>query len=343
MRRLARLSLSLLLLFTVSLAGCGSSSDTIILQGAGATFPAPVYKRWLLEYYLAHPNTRVSYQPIGSGAGVRQFLAELVDFGASDAAMTDDEIQQAKHGVLMLPLTAGSISVSYNVPGLCAPLKLSRSTLAGLFLGVITRWNDPAVLADNPEQILPDLPVRVVRRAESSGTTLAFSSHLAAISPEWNKDIGASKTVDKWKTGIGARGNAGVAATIQRTPGTVGYLETGYAKFTGLPSAYLQNKAGQFHLPTPEAGKAALAGAKLPANMRLFIPDPDAPGAYPIVTYTWVLARPEYPDAREAQALKNVLKFCLTEGQPMAAELGYIPLPETVIQQVMQAVEEIRP
>ena len=326
----------------VGLTGC-DSSQAIVLQGAGATFPAPIYKRWFLEYYQKNPNIRVSYQPIGSGAGVRQFLAGLIDFGASDAAMTDAEIKKAPDGVLMLPVTAGSISVAYNLPDCSTPIRLSRKTLSALFLGDITSWNDPAIAQDNPGVQLPDYPVRVVRRAESSGTTLAFTSHLAAASPKWKSEVGASKTVDKWKTGIGARGNSGVAATIKRTPGSIGYLESGYAKFANIQVAVLENKAGTFVAPTPESGQAALAASKLPANLRLFIPDPEGLDAYPIVTYTWILVKKQYADPTDAKSIKDLLNYCLTDGQAMVGELGYIPLPKSVTQQVQQAVQEIRP
>jgi phosphate transport system substrate-binding protein len=341
MRLMARLGLLALFGIVVGLAGCNSSTDTIVVQGAGATFPAPVYKRWLLEFYLKNPNARISYQPIGSGAGERQFSSGLIDFGASDAAKSFAEKNKDK--AIVVPLTAGSISVAYNVPGVEKPLRLSRTSLAELFLGVIKKWNDPKIQADNPGVQLPDLPVRVVRRAESSGTTQAFSSHLSAISPVWKSEVGAEKTVDKWKTGIGARGNAGVAATIKRTPGTVGYLETGYAKFTEIPSALLQNKAGNYVGPTPEAGQAALAGSKFPDNLLPSLPDPEAPQGYPIVTYTWVIAKKSYDDPKKAQLLREVFTYCLTEGQPMAAELGYIPLPKSVTDKVLKAVQEIRP
>ena len=329
----------------VPAAGCGTGGaagePVVALQGAGATFPAPLYKRWFREYYATHPHVRVSYQAIGSGAGVRQFTAGLVDFGASDAAMTDDELKAYKGEVRMLPVTAGSVAVAYHLPGWDGELRLSRGTLAGLFLGDIKAWDDPWVAADNPGRSLPKLAVTVVRRAESSGTTFAFSNHLAAASPPWKKEVGAGKTVDKWKAGVGARGNPGVAALIGQTPGAVGYLEAGFALLAGLPAAVLQNKAGQFTGPTPEAGQAALADAKLPDNLRLFVPDPAGPAAYPIVTYTWLLCRRRAENRDAALTLRRVVRFGLTDGQTLAADLGYIPLPAAVAERVHAALDDV--
>lgn len=324
--------------------GCSDREGVVALQGAGATFPAPVYKRWFLEYHLEHPDVRVSYQPIGSGAGIRQFTAGLVDFGASDAAMSDDELKAVPAefgGVRMLPVTAGSVAVAYHLPGWEGELRLSRGTLAGLFLGQIAAWDDPRVAADNPGRPLPAVGVTVVRRAESSGTTYAFTSHLAAASPAWKAEVGATKTVDKWKAGVGARGNAGVAALIRQTPGAVGYIEAGYADLAGLPAAALQNKAGTFTRPTAEAGQAALAGAALPDNLRLFVPDPAGEYAYPIVTYTWLLCRGRYPDRRTADTVKRVVRFGLTDGQRLAKDLGYIPLPPAAAAKVLAALDTI--
>jgi phosphate transport system substrate-binding protein len=326
----------------------GCSGDSIIdLQGSGATFPAPLYKRWFLEYYRAHPDVRVSYQAIGSGAGIRQFTEGLTVFGASDAAMNDKEIAEAEKKlrvkVQLLPMTAGSVVLSYNVPGVSTTLKLSRATYAGIFLGDITSWNDPAIAKTNPDVTLPDEPITVIRRAEGSGTTFAFTNHLSAISPKWKSGPGVSKSSDDWPTGIGARGNSGVTALIQQTPGAIGYLEYGYAELAKLPMAILENQRGNYVAPGPESGKAALAGAKIPANLRVFIPDPDGKHAYPIVTYTWMLCRKQYADAQTAATLKAMLRYGLGDGQKIAAELGYIPLPTNVVERVLAAVETIEP
>jgi phosphate transport system substrate-binding protein len=323
--------------------------DSVDIQGAGATFPAPLYKRWFLEYYHRHPDIRVNYQAIGSGAGIRQFTADLVEFGASDAAMSDKEIEEAekknpkREPVLLLPMTAGSVAICYNVPGAPRDLKLSRRVYLDIFLGKITDWNDTAIAALNPEAQLPDLPITVVRRSDGSGTTFAFTNHLSTASKEWKDKVGVGKSVT-WPVGIGGKGNAGVAAWIDQTPGAIGYLEYGYADLVGLAMARLENKAGRYVAPSLESGLAALTGVEIPANLRVWIPDPPGADAYPIVTYTWILCYTNYDDKPErAAALKQVLDFCLTEGQQWSAELGYLPLPAEVAERARKAVERIKP
>ncbi|MGE3806738.1 MAG: phosphate ABC transporter substrate-binding protein PstS [Gemmataceae bacterium] len=345
------------LIFGLLVLGCTtsiscSSFDTTDLQGAGATFPAPVYKRWFLEYYLKHPEIRVNYQAIGSGAGIRQFSSDLVDFGASDAAMSDKDIATAmqanpgRGGVLMLPVTAGSVIICYNVPGVPTGLKLSRQVYADIFVGNIIVWNDPAIVALNPGVSLPELPITVVRRADSSGTTFVFTNHLAAISNgRFEQAVGKPGKSVGWPVSfIGGKGNAGVAALIDQTPGSIGYLEFGYAELLNMPVATLENKAGRYVIASLETAQAALSGLKLPADLRLWITDPQGENAYPIVTYTWILCWKDYGDKKEkAEALKKVLRYCLTDGQKFSAELGYIPLPSDVAVEVLQAVESIKP
>jgi phosphate transport system substrate-binding protein len=333
---------------------CGSSIACSVagvdLYGAGATFPAPLYKRWFLEYYTQHPDVRVNYQAIGSGAGIRQFSANLVTFGASDAAMSDEEIAKAikanpqRKGVVLLPMTAGSVAICYNVPGgPPTPLKLSRQVYVDIFLGKITSWDDPAIGRLNPGVSLPDLPIAVVRRAEGSGTTYAFTNHLSAVSQEWKDKVGVGKTVT-WPVGIGGNGNAGVAAWIQQTPGAIGYLEYGYAWLSELAMAQVENKAGKYVLPNVNTGLAALAGVDIPPDMRAWLPDPAGTEAYPIVTYTWLLCYKDYSDIPEkAATLKDVIRYCLTEGQRLSEELGYLPLPPAMAARALKAVDEIKP
>jgi phosphate transport system substrate-binding protein len=321
-------------------SSCLPEGQVVTLQGSGATFPAPLYKRWFLEYYRAHPDVEVSYQAIGSGAGVRQVIEGIVDFGASDAAMSDEEMQKVQGGVQLLPMTAGSVVISYNVPNVTTPLRLSRDAYPRIFLGEITSWDDEAIRKTNPGVNLPALPITIVRRAEGSGTTFAFTNHLSTISPAWKKGPGTGKTV-VWPTGIGGRGNAGVTALVQQTPGAIGYLEYGYANLGHLPMAVLENRAGQYIAPNPDSGRAALEGAKIPDNLRLFIPDPEGKDAYPIVTYTWMLCYKTYPDERKLRVLQDVLRYGLTDGQQLAADLGYIPLPPGVAGRVLDAVERL--
>uniref|UniRef100_B8HWD4 Phosphate-binding protein n=1 Tax=Cyanothece sp. (strain PCC 7425 / ATCC 29141) TaxID=395961 RepID=B8HWD4_CYAP4 len=312
----------------------------VSLTGAGASFPAPLYQRWFSDFNKKYPNITVSYQSVGSGAGVQQFTAGTVDFGASDVAMKDEEMAKVSRGVLLLPMTAGGIVAAYNLPQVQAPIKLSQANLANIFLGKITKWNDPALVEDNPEANLPDLPIRVVHRADGSGTTGIFTQYLSAISPEWKEKVGDGKTVS-WPTGVGGKGNEGVTAQIQQTQGALGYVEYGYAQQNGLKMAFLQNKAGGFIEPTPDAFKETLSAVELPENLRAFITNPEGPQSYPIVSYTWILAYKKYDDPNKAKALKAVVDYSLNEGQQVAPELGYVPLPENVVAKVEDAVSAI--
>jgi phosphate transport system substrate-binding protein len=328
---------------------CSPDPDEVALQGSGATFPAPLYKRWFLEFYKQHPNARINYQPIGSGAGIRQFTEGLTDFGASDAAMSDKELKQAKEergqDVLMVPMTAGSVALCYKVPVLekrNKTLKLRRKVLVEILFGRITDWNDPLLVADNPDLADYEKPITWVRRSEGSGTTYAFTNHVSAISKEWKAGPGVNKSIS-WPVGIGAKGNNGVAALIDQTPGALGYVEFGYAELAKLSMAAVENRRGHFVEPSVESGQAALAGATLPANFRLFIPDPDGESAYPIVTYTWMLVLKRYNSPKKAHWVRKALLYGLTEGQQFSQDLGYIPLPRVVAEPVIEAVKKIEP
>mgnify|MGYP002777720757 CR=1 FL=1 len=327
---------------TTNSSPTGSSpvEGRVSLTGAGASFPAPLYQRWFSDFNKKYPNITVSYQSVGSGAGVQQFIAGTVDFGASDVAMKDEEMAKVSRGVLLLPMTAGGIVTAYNLPQVQTPIKLSQANLADIFLGKITKWNDPALVKDNPEANLPDVPIRVVHRADGSGTTGIFTQYLSAISPEWKEKVGDGKTVS-WPTGVGGKGNEGVTAQIQQTQGALGYVEYGYAQQNGLKMATLQNKAGGFIEPTPDNFKQTLSAVELPENLRAFITNPEGQGSYPIVSYTWILAYKQYDDPNKAKALKAVVDFGLTEGQQVAPELGYVPLPENVVAKVENAVSAI--
>jgi len=328
------------------LATCGMGQPgsvraaDVTLQGTGATFPAPLYQRWFTEYNKMHPEVQINYQALGSGAGVKQFQEGLVNFGASDAAMTDEEIAAVKEGVVLLPMTAGSIVLAYNLPGAPADLRLSRDAYVGIFLGKITSWKDPKIASANPGAALPDLKITPVTRSDGSGTTFVFTQHLSAISEEWKKDPGMGKSVN-FPVGVGGKGNPGVTALIKQTPGAIGYVEYGYAKQTQMPMAVLENKSGQYVKADPASEKAALASVALPADLRAWIPDPAAPTAYPIVTYTWLLAYKKYTDPKVKDALKGVIRYGLTDGQKFSDELGYIPLPDDVVTAVTKALDQI--
>lgn len=312
----------------------------VSLTGAGATFPAPLYQRWFFDYNKANPNIQVSYQSVGSGAGVEQFIQKTVDFGASDVAMKDEEMAKVSKGVVLLPMTAGSIVFAYNLPGV-NELKLSRKNYVDIFLGNITKWNDPALAKDNPGVNLPDAPISVIYRSDGSGTTGVFTKHMSAVSPDWKSKVGEGKTV-QWPTGIGAKGNEGVTAQILQTEGSIGYIEYGYAKQQKINFATIENKAGKFVTSDSTTASATLAAVKLPENLRAFIADPDGENSYPIVSYSWVLAYKNYDDPAKAQALKGVLNWALTDGQKLSAELGYIPLPAPVVEKVKAAINTIQ-
>lgn len=334
---------NLLVLSLAALLSIGSvQADTITLNASGATFPAPLYGRWFAEYNTAHPDVRINYQGVGSGAGIKSFTGDLTDFGASDAAMTDAEIAKVTNGgVVLLPMTAGSIVLSYNLPGVTAPVQLPRDVYPAIFLGEITKWNDPKIVAANPGMTLPDLSITVAYRADGSGTTYNFTNHLAAISPEFKTKVGSGKTV-KFPVGVGGKGNDGVAALIKQTPGTIGYVEYGYAQQTKLPMATLQNSAGKFVAPTPDSGSAALGQVDLPANLRAFVTDPAGDTSYPIVTFTWWLCHTKYTKPGVADAIKALATWSLTDGQKLAPELGYLPLPASVVTKVQAAVATIK-
>lgn len=335
----------LILLSTIIFAfnGCGGSqagtSSVVKLQGAGASFPAPLYSKWFKTYSATHSNVQIDYQSVGSGSGVKSFVDKTVDFGASDAAMKPEDIARVDTGVQLLPMTAGSIVLTYNLPGISG-LKLSRNAYTGIFLGKVTKWNDPAIAAANPGVQLPDTAINVVVRADSSGTTFVFTKHLSAVSEEFAKNPGTNN-MPAWPVGTRSKGNEGVTASIKTTPGAIGYIEFGYAKSQGLPMATLENKSGNYIVPTTESGQAALAAAELPADMIVWQSDPSVKEAYPIVTYTWLLCYKQYSDKKKVEVLKELLNYCVTDGQKEAEALGYIPLPPKVVEAVKAAAQNL--
>ncbi|MEO1375985.1 MAG: phosphate ABC transporter substrate-binding protein PstS [Cyanobacteria bacterium J06635_10] len=313
----------------------------VTLNGAGASFPRLIYERWFKDINAKYPNLRVNYQSVGSGAGVRQFTAGTVDFGASDVAMKDEEIKKVERGVLLLPMTGGSVVLAYNLPGV-EELKLPRAVYADILLGKITDWDDEKIAAANPGVKLPDQKITIIHRSDGSGTTAVFTKHLSAISQDWKNGPGEGKTVS-WPTGIGAKGNEGVTAQIKQTAGSIGYIEFGYAKNEGLSMAALENKAGKFIVPSDEAASKALGAIELPNNLRAFISDPEGDESYPIVTYTWILAYKKYDNPATAKAVEAMIEYGLTEGQKVSTQLGYVPLPQNVVEQVSAAADAISP
>jgi phosphate transport system substrate-binding protein len=320
-----------------------ASADQVRLTGSGASFPYPLYSTWFQMYNKGNKNVLINYQSKGSGAGIKDLINQTVDFAASDAAMSDEEIAQVKNGVVMLPMTAGKIVLAYNLPG-NPKIKLSREVYPKIFLAEIKKWNDPLIAKDNPDAKLPDMDITVVRRSDSSGTTYVFTKHLSEISEAWKSGPGTGKTVN-WANSdkiVAAPKNDGITATIRQTPGAIGYIEYGFAKLTKIPMAALQNRAGKFVEPTAESGAAALATAELPPDMRVWLPDPKGDGSYPIATYTWMLFYGKYEDPEKAKALRSVVEFCLTEGQKVSDKMGFIPLPDNVVAAVRTAVADIK-
>lgn len=313
------------------------------LIGSGASFPFPIYSVWFKQFSKDTKGVIVDYQAKGSGAGIQDFINHTVDFAGSDAAMTDAEIAKVEGGVVLIPITAGEIVIAYNLPGNPTGLKLPRDVYPEIFLGKITRWNDPKIAAANPNLKLPDLPITVVRRSDSSGTTFVFTKHLSAISPEFAKQVGSGTTVEWPKSDkiVGAPKNDGVTATIKQTPGAIGYIEYGYAKLTKTHTAALQNKAGNYVEPSAKSGAATLAAAKLGPDLRGWIEDPEGAEAYPIATFTWLLFYKDQDD-KKAAVLRQLVEYCATKGQAIADSMGYIPLPANVVERIKAAAAEIK-
>lgn len=312
------------------------------LTGSGASFPFPLYSAWFKAFGEQSDGITVDYQSKGSGAGIQDFTNKIVDFAASDAAMTDEQIAGVAEGVVLLPMTGGEIVLAYNLPDV-GELKLPRDVYPDIFLGKITNWNDERIAAANEGVELPDLPITVVVRSDSSGTTYNLTNHLAAISADFAAGPGAGTSV-QWPASdkiIKAPKNDGITATVMQTPGAIGYIEYGYGKLTNTPMATLENKVGAFIAPGGEGGAEALSSAQFDDHMRAFVTDPEGETAYPIATFTWMVFYETGQDAEKVEAIKQMIQYGLTDGQAMAEDLGYIPLPEAVIEKVRGAAENI--
>jgi phosphate transport system substrate-binding protein len=313
------------------------------LRGAGSTLVAPLIEAWADA--RAEAGTLVSYRSVGSGEGVRAFSAGEVDFGATERPMRDAEIEAVAGGVVHVPFTAGMVVVAYNLPGFEGELRLGREALAAVFSGAITRWDDPAIVADNPGVALPDRDIALVARRDASGTSFAFSTHLAAVDPAFAETGPGASQLPAWPNRtMTAYGNEGVSARIALSEGSLGYVEYGFARRLGLKVALLENAAGAFVGPTPESGAAALAGAveAMPADGRQTIPDPEGAAAYPVVTYAWALLRRETGDPALADALRDFFGFGIAEGQAVAADIGYVPLPAPVAARAAAMLDGLR-
>lgn len=316
------------------------------VNGSGASFPAPLYQAWFRNLSLKEPRLQFNFQSVGSGAGIERFTTGVVDFAASDIGMTDQQIAKINRGVVLLPMTAGSLVLAYNLPGV-KNLKLTRQTYVDIFLGKITKWNDPKIAKSNPGVKLPNQNITVVHRSDGSGTTAVFTKHLGQISPEWKKKVGVGTAV-QWPSGAGktfiaGRGNDGVTGLVVQTPGAIGYIEYSFATQNNLNMAALQNKAGNFVAPNNKSGSATLAQVELPDNLLAFITDPPGADSYPIVTYTWMLLYKKYDNPNQAIAMEAMVQYCLTDGQKLSPQLGYVQLPPNVVKKVAAAADKLSP
>ncbi len=334
-------------LLAVAMAlGLGLSNvyaDSILINGAGATFPYPIYSKWFSVYQSIDPSVRFNYQSIGSGGGVKQISAMTVDFGATDGPMTTDELKNAEGGqIFHIPMVAGAVVVVYNLDGVGKGLKLTADDVAGIFLGDIKSWNDPKLAQSNPGVTLPNTPIVVVHRSDGSGTTNIFTDYLTSVSTAWKAQVGVGKSVS-WPVGLGGKGNEGVTGLVKQTPGSIGYVELAYADKNNLAYASIQNKAGNFIEPSLEATSAAIAGklSSMPKDFRVSIVNPDGANAYSISGFTWILIYKNQKDPVRGKAVLNFLKWAIHDGQKYAAELGYAPLPNEIIGPIEEKLAQV--
>jgi len=321
----------------------GAAAQTMRINGAGATFPYPIYSKWFAEYNKLHADVQINYQSIGSGGGIQQVTKQTVFFGATDGPMTPEQLQAAPGKILHFPTVLGAVVPVYNLPGVTADLKFSGPVLADIFLGKITKWNDPAIAALNAGVALPATDITVAHRADGSGTTYIWVDYLAKVSPEWKTKVGVATSVN-WPTGVGGRGNEGVAGLVRQTPGALGYVELIYALQTKIAYGAVQNAAGEFLKASVPAVTAAAAAAatQMPADFRVSITNAPGKGVYPISSFTWLLLYESAKDKAQAKTMVDFMKWALTDGQKFAADLGYAPLPEAVVKLEMAALAKIK-
>jgi phosphate transport system substrate-binding protein len=324
----------------VALAGLTQAAEPLLINGAGSTFDLPAFSKWFDAYAKLDPDTRFNYQSIGSGGGQRQLLNETVDFGASDAPMTDEAMAKGPGKILHLPVVAGGVAIIYNLPG-NPKLKLDGATLADIFLGKVAKWNDARIAALNPGVKLPDMEIIVVHRSDGSGTTFIFTDYLSSVSPAWKSQVGKDVSV-KWPTGLGGKGSEGVAGQVKQLPGAIGYAELAYANQNKMPYADVKNAAGSFVSPSPESVSAALATATIPDDFRFSMVNPPGDKAYPIAGASWILVYQHQKKADHGEKLAGFLKWAVTEGQKLSAKLDYAPLPENFQQRVLKLVGTIK-
>jgi phosphate transport system substrate-binding protein len=333
---------ALALVLTVGL-GVAAYAATVTLTGAGATFPQPIYMKWIYEHHKQYPAVEINYQGIGSGGGIKAIKARTVDFAGSDAPLTNDELHEMPAELFQIPSVGGAVCVSYNLKGVNKRLRFSAGTIAGMFLGQITRWNDPRIAADNPGVKLPDTALSIAHRSDGSGTTYIFTNYLASVSPTWRDSVGSGKEV-KWPTGQGGKGNPGVAALIKQIPGCVGYIELAYALENHIPYADVRNANGKWIAPSVASTTACIQGAisRLKRDNRALIVNPQGAKAYPICGLTYLLFYKYQEDPGKAGGLLAFLKFAMGKGQSMASSLEYAPLPPELVKQNLAVIGAMR-
>jgi phosphate transport system substrate-binding protein len=312
------------------------------LNGAGATFPAPMYSKWFSEYHKAHSDVQVNYQPIGSGGGIRQVTSGTVDFGASDMPMTDKQLQDSKVKILNVPTVLGAVVPAYNIPGVSGEVRFTPEALAGIFLGKISKWNDKALVSANPGVNFPDKDIIVVHRSDGSGTSFIFTDYLSKVSPDWKNQVGADTSV-KWPVGMGGKNNEGVAGLIRQLSGSIGYVELIYAVQNNIPYGSVRNSSGAFVKASLDGVTAAAASApKMPADFRVSITNAPGKDAYPISSFTWLLIPAQSKDAAKGKILADFLNWMVTDGQKMTSALSYASLPDNVVATVKEAIKQVK-
>jgi phosphate transport system substrate-binding protein len=312
------------------------------LNGAGATFPNPMYSKWFSEYHKVHSDVQINYQPIGSGGGIHQVIVGTVDFGASDMPMTDDQLKEAKFKVLNIPTVLGAVVPAYNIPGVTGEVKFTPEALARIFLGTIAKWNDKAITSVNPGMNFPDQEIIVVHRSDGSGTSFIWTDYLSKISSEWKSQVGSGTSV-KWPKGLGGKGNEGVAGSIRQLKGSIGYVELIYAVQNNITYGSVKNSSGSFLKASLDGVTAAAASApKMPADFRVSITNAPGKDAYPISSFTWLLIPAESKDPAKGKILADFLNWMVTDGQKMTSALSYAPLPDNVVQKVKEAIKEVK-
>ncbi len=325
------------ILLIVALSSCALAQTT--LNGAGATFPYPIYSKWFSEYHKLHSDIQINYQSIGSGGGIRQVTSGTVDFGASDGPMTDEQIAQSKIKLLHVPTVLGSVVPAYNIPGVTEELKFTPDILAGIFLGKISNWSDPAIAKENPGIKFPNQSITIAHRSDGSGTTYIFTDYLSKISSDWQGTVGKGTSV-KWPVGVGGKGNEGVAGLIRQLPGSIGYIELIYALQNKINFGTVRNSSGQFIKASLESTTAAAAGVKMPADFRVSITNSSGKTAYPIASFTWLLIPTNPTDQNKGKILKDFLSWMLDQGQTMTQALDYAPLPKDVVEKEKAAITQ---